>query len=69
MVTEKEARKLTRRLLERRFGKLSQTMQRQLEQFVLAQLEALIEASLDFQTKDDLSRWLKQNTPARRAEA
>ena len=65
----KEARKLARRLLEHRFGRLSQTVQRQLEQFVLEQLEALSEALLDFQTKDDLSRWLKQNASARRAEA
>lgn len=68
-VEVREARKLTRRLLEHRFGRLSQTVQRQLEQFVLEQLEALSEALLDFKSKDDLSRWLKQNASARRAEA
>ena len=65
----REARKIARRQLEHRFGKLSQTVQRQLEQFVLEQLESLSEALLDFKSKDDLSRWLKQNASARRAEA
>ncbi|MGH9833782.1 MAG: DUF4351 domain-containing protein [Blastocatellia bacterium] len=27
-------------------------------------MEALCEALLDFQTKDDLTRWLKQHAPA-----
>lgn len=66
---EKEARKVALRLLERRFGKLSQTVRRQIEQFVVEQLEALCEALLDFQTKDDLTHWLKQHVPERRVEA
>jgi hypothetical protein len=33
------------------------------------QLEALCEALLDFQTKDDLTRWLKQPAPASRSGA
>ena len=66
---EKEARKVAMRLLERRFGKPSRTMRRQIEQFVLEQVEALCEALLDFQTKDDLTRWLKQHAPERRVEA
>jgi predicted transposase YdaD len=63
---EKEARKMARRLLELRFGKLSQTVQRQIERLVVEQLEALCEAQLNFQTKDELTRWLKQHAPARR---
>jgi predicted transposase YdaD len=65
---EKEARKVALRLLERRFGKLSPTVRRQLEPFVVEQLEALCEALLDFHTKDDLTRWLKQQAPKRRRD-
>ncbi len=63
---EKEARKLALRQLERRFGKLSRTVRRQIEQLVVEQLEALCEALLDFRIKDDLTRWLKQHAPERR---
>jgi len=61
---EEEARKVAMRLLELRLGKLSRTAQRQIERLVVEQLEALCEALLDFQTKDDLNRWLKQHAPA-----
>ena len=61
---EEEARKVAMRLLELRLGKLSRTAQRQIERLVVEQLEALCEALLDFQTKDDLTRWLKQHAPA-----
>jgi predicted transposase YdaD len=57
---EQEARKVATRQLERRFGKLSHTVQQKLERLVVEQLEALCDALLDFQTKDDLTRWLKQ---------
>jgi predicted transposase YdaD len=66
---EKEARKVALRLLERRFGKLSPTVRRQIEPFVVEQLEALCEAMLDFRGKEDLARWLKQQTPKRRRGA
>ncbi|NOT60755.1 MAG: DUF4351 domain-containing protein [Acidobacteria bacterium] len=68
-VEVREARKIARRQLEHRFGKLSQLVQRQLEQFVLEQLESLSEALLDFKSKDDLSVWIKQNALAQRAKA
>ena len=62
---EEEARKVAMRLLELRFGKLSRSVQRQIERLVVEQLEALCEAQINFQTKDDLNRWLKQHAPAR----
>jgi predicted transposase/invertase (TIGR01784 family) len=62
---EEEARKVAMRLLELRFGKLSRTIQRQIERLVVEQLEALCEAQINFQTKHDLNRWLKQHAPAR----
>lgn len=58
-------RKVALRLLERRFGKLTPKVRQQIEQLTLEQLEALCEALLDFQTKDDLTRWLKQHAPVR----
>lgn len=60
-----EARKVALMQLERRFGKLARTVRRQLEQLVVEQLEALCEALLDFQSKDDLTHWLKQHAPGR----
>ena len=62
---EEGARKLVMLLLERRFGKPSRTIQRQIERLVVEQLEALCVALLYFQTKDELTRWLKQHAPAR----
>ncbi len=62
---EEEARKVAMRLLELRFGKLSRSVQRQIERLVVEQLEALCEAQINFQTKDELTRWLKQHAPAR----
>jgi flagellar biosynthesis/type III secretory pathway protein FliH len=62
---ERGARKWVMRQLELRFGKPSRTIQRQIERLVVEQLEALCEAQIDFQTKDDLNRWLKQHAAAR----
>ncbi|MGH9851681.1 MAG: DUF4351 domain-containing protein [Blastocatellia bacterium] len=62
---EQGARKLVMRLLELRFGKPSRTIQRQIERLAVEQLEALCVALLDFQTKDDLTGWLKQHALAR----
>ena len=58
---EQEARKVAMRQLERRFGKLSRTAQRQIEGLAVEPLEALCDALLDFRSKDDLTRWLKQH--------
>ena len=58
---EQEARKVATRQLERRFGKPSRTAQRQIELLTVERLEALCDALLDFKSKDDLTRWLKQD--------
>jgi len=63
---EQGERKLAMHLLERKFGKLSQTLRGRIERLEVEQLEALCEALPDLQTKDDLTRWLKQYAPARR---
>ena len=56
---EQEVRKVATRQLERRFGKLSRTAQREIGQLGVERLEALCDALLDFKSKDDLARWLK----------
>ena len=60
---EQEARKVAIRLLERRFGKLSQTARRRIEHLAVERCEALCDALLDFQSKNDLTHWLKQYAP------
>ena len=54
-------RKITLRLLERRVGKLSRALQQKIGELAVEQVEALSEALLDFQSKEDLTRWLKQH--------
>lgn len=62
---QKGLRRGLRKSFEQRFGKLSHPVRQQIEQLVVEQLEALCEARLDFRSKDDLTRWLKQHAPAR----
>ena len=47
--------------LERRCGKLTPSVRRQIERLALDELNALSLALLDFQSKQDLTRWLKQH--------
>jgi len=61
---EKEARKVALRQLELRFGKLPPRARRQIERLMVTQLEALLEALLNFQSKQDLTHWLRQHAPA-----
>jgi predicted transposase YdaD len=63
-ILEKGERKVLRRLLEQRFGKLSKVIQQNLERLVTDQLEALADALRDFKTKDDLTRWFSKYAPA-----
>ena len=49
------------RQLEKKFGVLSHTVRQQIERLVTEQIELLCEALLDFQSKQDLTRWLKQH--------
>jgi predicted transposase YdaD len=51
--------------LEQRFGKLTPSVRQRIEQLALAELDALCKALLDFQSKQDLSRWLRQHAPSR----
>ena len=55
-----EAATLTQRLLLRRFGPLAIEQQARIEALPLAELEALADALLDFQTAADLTAWLSQ---------
>ena len=58
----REARKVATRQLERRFGKLPRTISRDIEALPVARLEALCDALLDFQSKDELAHWLEKHT-------
>ena len=62
---QQEGRTIALRQLEWRFGKLSPAIRRELEQLSVAQLEDLCVALLAFQSKMDLTRWLKQNVAVR----
>jgi predicted transposase YdaD len=53
-------RKLALRLLERRVGKLSLKIQRQIESLPIERIEELCEALPNFKASDDLMAWLKQ---------
>jgi hypothetical protein len=55
-----EASTLTQRLLLRRFGPLAIEQQARIQALPLAELEALADALLDFQTAADLTAWLAQ---------
>jgi predicted transposase YdaD len=55
-----EAAAMTQRLLLRRFGPLATEQQARIEALPLAELEALADALLDFQTAADLTAWLEQ---------
>ena len=61
---EQGERKVALRLLELQAGKLSLKLRRQIGQLALEQVEALCDVLLKFKSKDDLARWLEQNTPA-----
>jgi predicted transposase YdaD len=55
-----EAVALTQRQLLRRFGPLATDQQARIQALPLAELEALADALLDFQTVADLNAWLAQ---------
>jgi predicted transposase YdaD len=57
-----EATAMTQRLLQRRFGPLAPEQQACLQALPLAELEALADALLDFQTAADLTAWLAQRS-------
>ncbi len=51
---------LTFRLLQHKFGQLSDAVELRISQLPVATLESLGEAVLDFETTGDLSAWLEQ---------
>jgi predicted transposase YdaD len=57
-----EAAAMTQRLLQRRFGALATEQQARIQGLPLAELEALADALLDFQSSADLSAWLAQHS-------
>ncbi|PSB11839.1 hypothetical protein C7B61_01895 [filamentous cyanobacterium CCP1] len=59
-IRQEEARSLILRLLARKVGEVSTTVQSHIETLSLSQLEALGEALLDFETLADLSGWLER---------
>lgn len=62
---EQEARKLAILMLEQRLGKVSRSMQQQIERLEVEQLEALCASLLEFRSKEKLARWLKKHAPKR----
>ena len=67
-----EGTALVLRQLRRRLGPLSEDRRRAIERLPLRKIEALGEALLDFDSPDDLSRWLQKNatpfTPCKTAK-
>ncbi len=50
------------RQLKRRVGRLTASQEGSIRKLGLSRIEALSEALLDFQSRADLSRWLRQNS-------
>ncbi|MGH9799093.1 MAG: DUF4351 domain-containing protein, partial [Blastocatellia bacterium] len=50
--------------LSYRFGELSKAVESKLQKLLPEQLQTLVIALLDFETKADLLDWLKQHAPA-----
>ncbi|CCQ58357.1 hypothetical protein CWATWH0005_4198 [Crocosphaera watsonii WH 0005] len=57
-----EAVKLVMRLLNRRFGEVTQSLTEQIRQLPIEQVEDLGEALLDLESETDLRQWLSKNT-------
>ncbi len=51
---------LIKRLIKKRFGELTATVQSQIETLTIEQLESLGESLFDFNSVDDISVWLNQ---------
>jgi predicted transposase YdaD len=56
---EQGARLIITKQLTRRFGELPDTVQQQLQQLAIADLEALGKVLLDFSSLDDVETWLQ----------
>jgi Domain of unknown function (DUF4351) len=51
------------RLIERRFGPLSDVLRARLNSLASEQVVALADALLDFADREDLDRWLAEHAP------
>ena len=60
---KQEAVSLVMRLLNRRFGNVSDVLLPKIEQFSIEKIETLAEDLLDFSVLTDLENWLQQNQP------
>jgi predicted transposase YdaD len=58
---QREGANLVLRLLNRRFGQVTTSVEKQIRQLSVKQLEDLGEALLDFENEADLLHWLSQN--------
>ena len=58
---QREGATLVLRLLNRRFGQVTTSVEKQIRQLSVEQLEDLGEALLDFENEADLLHWLSQN--------
>jgi len=66
---EQGERLIITKQLTRRFGELPNTVQQQLQQLAIADLDALGEALLDFSSLDDVETWLQAaSNPDRTSE-
>ncbi|NET37828.1 MAG: DUF4351 domain-containing protein [Cyanothece sp. SIO1E1] len=65
----REARQLVLRLLTRKVGDVPEDNRNQIEQLEPSQLEALMEALLDFEQLDDLENWLAEQAQLGEASA
>ena len=57
--SQREGLLLVQRLLTRRWGSLPREVEQRLENLSTSQLEDLVEALLEFNDFDDLTRWLE----------
>jgi predicted transposase YdaD len=58
---QREGANLVLRQLNRRFGQVTTSVEKQIRQLSVKQLEDLGEALLDFENEADLLHWLSQN--------
>jgi predicted transposase YdaD len=58
---QREGANLVLRLLNRRLGQVTSSVEKQIRQLSVEQLEDLGEALLDFENEADLLHWLSQN--------
>jgi predicted transposase YdaD len=58
---QEELRNVLTKLLNRKFGVVSEAVHGEIEMLSIEQAESLVEAILDFEKPEDLQNWLAQN--------